>query len=157
MDFIVCRPGLASNFRIATLDRNYAFSNIIFMIFLLLAFGFPVLVAFIFGAIGILCTVEGQNKFPGFLFGLPAVMVSLIVSIECTEMALPWFAVFAIATLIMGGIVIWRGLRNGQKNNDFIMGALVSLGIFAAGFFLSQEPDLVRVIFSHFLLGGSPL
>jgi hypothetical protein len=127
------------------------------MIFLLLVLGLPMLVAFIFGAIGILCTIEGQNRFPGFLFGLPAVMVSLLIIVECIKIALPWFAIFAIATLIMGGIVIWRGLRKGQKSSDYITGAVIGLCIVAAGFFLLKEPDLVQVIFSHFSPGATPL
>ena len=60
------------------------------IIFWVIILGAILLVAFAFGAIGILCTENGRDWVSGLLFGVPAIILSLRVLVFCTRSVKPW-------------------------------------------------------------------
>ena len=114
----------------------------------------PCFVAFILGAIGFLCTKSTRDLFPGLLFGLPAVALSLPIFVFCVGSGLFLlfsFGVFAALPLFFGSLVICRGLRTGEKRRDLASGMLVCIGIFLLGFLISEHHDVTDAIFIHLL------
>ncbi|HXC99368.1 MAG TPA: hypothetical protein VN048_08505, partial [Verrucomicrobiae bacterium] len=115
------------------------------------------LVALILGGVGVLCTHDRRDVVPGLLFGLPAIIISLMVIVLFVDEELIWVGIFALPSLIMGALVVWRGIRTGQKRSDYFCAMLVCIGIFLMGFVLVKHPDITRMIFSHILPAASIL
>jgi len=115
------------------------------------------LLAFVLGAVGILCTKSRRDLVPGLLFGLPAVILSMPVfvfcmrSIELGFLSLSLLGVVAILPLYIGSLVLCRGLKTGKKARDTISGMLVCISIVVFGFLLSEHHDLTDMIFVHLL------
>jgi hypothetical protein len=109
------------------------------------------LVALILGSLGVLCTREGYDLVPGLLFGLPAVLLSLLVCVFFIEVRLFWAGIFTAPPLIIGALVIWRGFRTGQRRGDYLSAGLVCVGIFLMGFALIRCPEITDAIFSRLL------
>ncbi|HEY1661327.1 MAG TPA: hypothetical protein VGI03_02820 [Verrucomicrobiae bacterium] len=118
-------------------------------IILPIVLGVCLLLACISGAIGFLCTQSARGLFPGLLFGLPAVVLSLavfILGIESIEEDLfPLFIIslISIPPLYLGSLVLCRGFQTGNKLRDFTSGMFVCVSIFLCGFLLSKHPDLL--------------
>jgi hypothetical protein len=117
-------------------------------------FGAMLLMAFISGVIGILCTRSIRDLFPGLLFGLPAILLSMLVFIFFIG-AQSWVGIVAVPTLMIGMIVVWRGLRTGQKQRDRISGVLVCVGVVLVGIILLKYPDIPAIFFKF--LPGIPI
>ena len=116
--------------------------------------GAILLVAFILGAIGFLCTTNARGLLPGLLFGLPAVALSLPILVFCAGSGLLWlilFGGFATPPLFLGSSVICRDIQTGKKWPDFASGMLVCIGIFLIGFLLSEHRYVIDTIFFHLL------
>ena len=109
------------------------------------------LVALILGSLGVLCTRNGHDFVPGLLFGLPAVLLSLLVCVFFIQVELPGAGIFAAPPLIIGSLVIWRGCRTGQMRGDYVSAALVCVGIFLMVFTLIRYPEVTGAIFSRLL------
>jgi hypothetical protein len=107
------------------------------------------LLAFILGSVGVLCTHDRRDLVPGLLFGLPVIVVSLLIYVLFVEVEIIWAGIFAVPSLIVGSLVVWRGFRTGQKRSDYFSAMLVCGGIFLLGFVLVEYPDITRMIFSH--------
>ncbi len=108
-------------------------------------------VAFILGSLGVLCTHDRRDLFPGLLFGLPTIVASLLIFVLFTEAEIVWAGIFAVPSMIIGSLVLWRGVRTGQKRIDYFTAMLVCGGIFLMSFVLVKYPDITRMIFSHIL------
>jgi hypothetical protein len=115
------------------------------------------LLTFILGSIGVLCTHDRRDLVPGLLFGLPTVFVSLLFYVRSIGVAEDFdavgylFGIFTFPSLIMGSLVIWRGFRTGQKRRDYFSALLVCASIYLIGFVLVQYPEISDVIFSHII------
>jgi hypothetical protein len=107
------------------------------------------LLAFILGSVGVLCTHDRRDLVPGLLFGLPVVVVSLLIFVLFVEVEIIWAGIFAVPSLVIGSLVVWRGFRTGQKRSDYFSAVLVCVSIFLLGFVLVKYPDITRMIFSH--------
>jgi hypothetical protein len=109
------------------------------------------LVAFILGILGLLCTRDRQTLVPGLLFGLPAVLLSLLVCVFFIQVGLFGAGIITAPSLIIGSLVIWRGFRTGRRRRDYVSAALVCVGIFLMGFTLIRYPEITVAIFSRLL------
>ena len=108
-------------------------------------------VAFILGCLGVLCTHDRRDLVPGFLFGLPTIFASLLILILFVEAQIIWVAIFAVPSLLIGSLVVWRGIRTGQKRSDYFSAVLVCVGVSLMGCILVKYPDISSRIFSHIL------
>lgn len=113
--------------------------------------------AFILGIIGLLCTKSRRDLIPGLIFGLPAVILSLLIfilcmrSIELEFVPLFLFGLVAVPPLYLGALVLCRGFQTGKKATDTISGMLVCVSVFVFGFVLSEHHDIADFIFAHLL------
>ena len=114
------------------------------------------LFAFVLGILGVLCTHDKRDLVPGLLFGLPVIVVSLLIFVLFVEADIIWAGIFAVPPLIIGSLVVWRGFRTGKKRSDYFSAMLVCGGIFLMGFVLIKYPHITRMIFSH-ILPGAPI
>ena len=105
--------------------------------------------ALVLGSVGVICTHDRRDLVPGLLFGLPTVLSSLLVYVFFIEVELFWIGIFALPSLIIGSLVIWRGFRTGQKRRDYFSALLVCACVYLVGFVLVQCPEFMRVIFFH--------
>jgi len=113
--------------------------------------GSILLVALILGSMGVLCTRDRHALVSGLLFGLPAVLLSLLVCVFFIEVRLFWAGIFTAPPLIIGALVIWRGWRTGQRRRDYVSAALVCVAIFLMGFALIRYPEITDAVFSRLL------
>jgi hypothetical protein len=113
--------------------------------------GGMLLFAFILGSVGVLCTHDRRDFVPGLLFGLPAIVLSLSIFVLFMEVDIIWAGFFAIPSMVIGSLVVWRGFRTGHKWSDYFSAILVCGGIFLMGFVLVKYSDITRTIFSHIL------
>lgn len=114
------------------------------------------LVALISGSMGVLCSHDRRDVVPGLLFGLPAIVASLLVFAWFVEVENTRSCIFAAPSLIIGSLAVWRGLRTGQKRYDYFSAMLVCAGIFLTGLVLVKYPDITSMIFSP-ILPGAPV
>lgn len=134
---------VAELYTLGRIDRMWIFTPFILAGILFLAV--------ILGSMGVLCTDGGPGLVPSLLFGLPVVVVSLLIFVLFVEMKVIWAGVFAVPSLIIGSFVVWRGFRTGQKRRDYLSAIFVCGGVFLLGLILIQIPDITRVIFSGVL------
>src|SRR2546423_14596251 len=90
-----------------------------------LILGGILLLAFILGSVGVLCTHDRSDFVPGLLFGLPVIAVSLLIFILSVEVEIIWAGIFAVPSLIIGSLVVWRGFRTRQKRRDYLSAVFV--------------------------------
>jgi hypothetical protein len=109
------------------------------------------LIAFIIGAIGSLCTHSRRDLVPGLLFGLPTVLLSLPVLVFCAQSWALVFSAFAVLPLSLGLLDICRALHTGDKRGDLVSGAIICGGLFLFGFVLYKYPEVTQMMFSHIL------
>jgi hypothetical protein len=113
--------------------------------------------AFIMGAFGILCTQSRRDLVPSLSFGLPAILLSMLVFAFCVGMDMYLFSSFAIPPLLIGVLAVWRGLRTGNPYKDRIAAAAVCFSLILAGGVLAFYPTIPNALFLHFLPGTSIL
>lgn len=109
------------------------------------------LVALILGSLGLLCTRDRHALVPGLLFGVPAVLLSLLVCVFFIQEGLFGAGIITAPSLIIGSLVIWRGSRTGRRRRDYVSAALVCVAIFLTAFTLIRYPELTGAIFSRLL------
>lgn len=114
------------------------------------------LAAFITGSFGILCTQSRRDLIPALCFGLPAVLLSLLVFAFCVSSQLFAFSGFAAPSLVIGLATIWRGLRTGDKLKERRSAGLVCISFIFALAILLSYPAIPNTLFGRFLL-GSPI
>ena len=113
--------------------------------------GGVILLAYVLGSMGLLCTRDRRDWAPGLLFGLPVIVASLLIFDLFVQVELFWAGIFTVPSLIIGSLVVWRGFRTGKKRRDCISAVFVCGGICFGGAFLIQHPEITRVIFSRIL------
>ncbi len=114
------------------------------------------LAAFITGLFGILCTQSRRDLIPGLCFGLPAVILSLLVFTFCVSSHLFAFSGFAVPSLVIGLAAIWRGLRTGDKLKDRRTAGFVFASFILTVTILVACPAIANSLFTRFL-PGSPI
>jgi hypothetical protein len=126
------------------------------LILLALSLGGILLVANVLGALGLLCTRDRHALFPGLLFGLPTIVLSLVIYTFFVGADVVWLGAFSAPSLIIGSLVVWRGLRNGKKPRDYLSALAVCAGVGLMGFLLLRYPEISRTVLSY-VLPASPM
>ncbi|MCD6048739.1 MAG: hypothetical protein K0Q55_142 [Verrucomicrobia bacterium] len=114
------------------------------------------LAAFISGSFGILCTKDRGDLISGLCFGLPAVLLSLLVLHFCIGAQLNLFACFAIVPLITGLTAIWRSICTNDKRKNLRSFCIASLVLLAVISLFTAYPNISKTALMPFL-PGSPI
>ena len=113
--------------------------------------GGALLLALVLGSVGLMCVHSRNDLVPAVLYGLPSVLLSLLIYVLLIEVELFWAGAFAVPSLVVGSLVLWRGQRQGQSGKDILSAMLVCAGIGLLGFILVQFPGITRVVLLHLL------
>jgi hypothetical protein len=127
----------------------------IFAPFILCGF---IVVAGAAGSLGLLVTREGRCLAGSLGYGLPSLLLGLLVMVFCIHVEYWWWvALLAAIPVLLGSFVVWRGFCGGGLRRDSIVGVAVTTGVVLVGIVLYKFPSIDRAVFLPFIGGASPL
>jgi hypothetical protein len=110
------------------------------------------------GSLGVLVTREGRCWVGSLIYGLPSVLLGLLVMVFCIQAEyLWWVALLAAIPVLLGSFALWRGFRCGGLRRDSLAGVAVTGGVVFVAIVLYEFPSIERAVFLPFFGGAPPL
>jgi hypothetical protein len=122
------------------------------MIFILIPI--LLLIAYVVGLIGVMHSRESGSKIIGLLYGIPVMLLSLILLIPSLEIINEppslkfWlWLLFAASPLILSWLAIWNGFRKRDAGAGWFAGIVIAESMLGAAMILYFWPAPIQILF----------